>query len=172
VSDALVVPLPEVAMEATSRPTLEDVFRDHHAAVASLCRSLCRSQADADDAVQETFLAVHFALPSFRGHAQLSTWIHRIALRCALAVRTKRGLVAAADEDERVSEPHGQSDARLTLDRALARLPADHRAVLALFAVEGLSHREIAEILNVPEGTVWSRLHHARRRLIELLGSP
>jgi RNA polymerase sigma-70 factor (ECF subfamily) len=49
---------------------------------------------------------------------------------------------------------------------ALARLPAGPRAVLSLFAVEGLSHREIADILGIPEGTVWSRLHAARRKLI------
>jgi RNA polymerase sigma-70 factor (ECF subfamily) len=54
---------------------------------------------------------------------------------------------------------------------ALARLPAGPRAVLSLFAVEGLSHREIADILGVPEGTVWSRLHAARRMLIQSLSA-
>jgi RNA polymerase sigma-70 factor (ECF subfamily) len=52
---------------------------------------------------------------------------------------------------------------------AMLRLPAEHRAVLSLLALEGLSHREVAEVLGVPEGTVWSRLHAARRRLSEVL---
>jgi RNA polymerase sigma-70 factor (ECF subfamily) len=52
---------------------------------------------------------------------------------------------------------------------AVARLPAEPRAVLSLFAIEGLSHREIADILGVPEGTVWSRLHAARRALLEVV---
>jgi RNA polymerase sigma-70 factor (ECF subfamily) len=51
-------------------------------------------------------------------------------------------------------------------------LPAEHRAVLSLFALEGLSHREVADVLGVPEGTIWSRLHAARRRLSELMGRP
>ena len=49
--------------------------------------------------------------------------------------------------------------------RAMARLPTEQRAVLSLFALEGLKHKEIAEVLGVPEGTVWSRLHAARKRL-------
>jgi RNA polymerase sigma-70 factor, ECF subfamily len=60
-------------------------------------------------------------------------------------------------------------DAR-RLAAALARLPAEQRAVLSLFALDGLGHREIAEILGVPEGTVWSRLHGARKRLAAELG--
>jgi RNA polymerase sigma-70 factor (ECF subfamily) len=151
-------------------PTLEALFREHHQTVLGLALGLCRSRADAEDAVQETFLAVQQALPSFRGDAKLSTWLHRIALRCALAVRASRGAVSEAVEDARAVDPHGQTDARLALEPALASLPAEHRAVLALFAVQGLTHREIAEILNVPEGTVWSRLHAARRKLVEQLG--
>jgi RNA polymerase sigma-70 factor (ECF subfamily) len=56
------------------------------------------------------------------------------------------------------------------LAEAMNRLTADHRIVLSLFAVEGLTHTRIAEILGVPEGTVWSRLHTARRRLAAELG--
>lgn len=52
----------------------------------------------------------------------------------------------------------------------MARLPAELRAVLSLFALEGMKHREIAEVLGIPEGTVWSRLHRARKRLQEELG--
>jgi RNA polymerase sigma-70 factor (ECF subfamily) len=160
------MPLPGWLAPAATHPPLEDLFRQHHATVLGLCLGLCRSRADAEDAVQETFLAVQQALPSFRGEAQLSTWLHRIALRSALAVRARRGAVEEAGDDGRTVDPHRQSDARLALEPALATLPLEHRAVLALFAVQGLTHREIAEILGVPEGTVWSRLHAARRRLV------
>lgn len=63
-----------------------------------------------------------------------------------------------------------QNESATRLWRALSTLSADYRTVIALFAVEGLSHSEIAEILGVPEGTVWSRLHLARKRLAEKLG--
>jgi RNA polymerase sigma-70 factor (ECF subfamily) len=153
------------ASEAERRAAFEQVFREHHARVFALCWQLCGHRAEAEDALQETFLAVHAALPTFRGEARLSTFIHRIALRCAFKARAKR-LPTVEAEPERAGEHPGEAHARRdALQRALRTLSAEHRAVLALFAVEGLSHAEIAEILGVPEGTVWSRLHAAKRRL-------
>lgn len=72
--------------------------------------------------------------------------------------------------DRTEAELLARDEARRTL-AALQQLTADHRAVLSLFALEGLSHREVAEVLGVPEGTIWSRLHGARKRLAELMGA-
>ena len=145
----------------------EDVFAAHRGQVFSLSFGLTGDRADAEDATQETFLAVLRALPGFRGECRISTWVYRIAIRSALRVRARRPRTESLE-----FEPAGESrDPALVSERArqvrkaLARLTADHRAVLALFSLDGLSHREIAETLGIPEGTVWSRLHLARKKL-------
>jgi RNA polymerase sigma-70 factor (ECF subfamily) len=130
-------------------------------------------RADAEDAVQEVFVAVHRGLPGFAGASRLSTWIYRIALRAALHTRARRQDGEPLDPE--TSGGGGEADmasrdeARRVAS-AMALLPAGPRTVLSLFAVEGLSHREIADILGIPEGTVWSRLHAARRMLVASLG--
>ena len=151
---------------------LRRLFRALREPVHALCLHVTGRRADADDATQEVFLAVHAALPRFRGECRLSTWVYRIALRAAFRTRARRreghpldpetpggggeGEMASRDEARRIGE-------------AVGRLPAGPRAVIALFAVEGLSHREIADVLGIPEGTVWSRLHAARKMLAEVL---
>lgn len=156
-----------------SRAEREEAFAEIYAAfcepVHGLCRSLC-APADADDALQETFCAVLAGLGRFRGESSLSTWIYRIAIRSAVRVRARsrrhapvepareRAAPAAADPLVAREEHEG-------IDAALARLSLEHRLVLALFAVEGLPQAEIARILGVAEGTVWSRLCRARKRL-------
>ena len=136
----------------------------------ALCLHLTGRHADAEDAVQEVLVAVHRGLPEFRGASRLTTWVYRIALRAAFQARARRRDGEPLDPET----PGGGGEAEMaTRDRArrvsaaVARLPAEARAVLSLFAVEGLPHREIADILGVPEGTVWSRLHAARRALLE-----
>ncbi len=146
----------------------EAVFLAMRDPLFGLCLHLAGSRAEAEDAVQETFLAVHRALPEFRGDARLSTWIWRIAIRAALRVRSRRPATDAVDDDRVGAAPANPGVAREERDRlrsALDGLSADHRLVLSLFAVEGLSHKEIAELLAIPEGTVWSRLHLARKQV-------
>jgi RNA polymerase sigma-70 factor, ECF subfamily len=147
------------------------LFRALREPILALCLHLTGRRTDAEDALQDAFLAVHRGLPAFRGEARVATWVWRIALRAALQVRARR-----RDHDELDPETPAAGGAALEardearrVQRALASLPAEPRAVLSLFAVEGLAHREIAEILGVPEGTVWSRLHGARRQLAEAL---
>jgi RNA polymerase sigma-70 factor (ECF subfamily) len=148
-----------------------------HAPVFRLCLHLTGNRADAEDALQETLLALHRALPGFRGESQLSTWAYRIALRVALQVRARRPSHTQPLEEgsEALRFPDGsvppdrlaaarQESSRLLA--AMARLSAEHRAVLSLFALEGLSHAQIAAVLGIPEGTVWSRLHLARKKLM------
>ena len=146
-------------------PTFEQTYADCRRHVHSLCVNVLGNNADAQDAFQETFMAVAQALPSFRGDANIKTWIHRIAIRTALKLRARR---RTHDEiDDRVATPdYVQTD---SMTRALDALSFEHRVVLALFAVAGLTHAEIAETLGIPEGTVWSRLHHAKQKLAQLL---
>jgi RNA polymerase sigma-70 factor (ECF subfamily) len=154
-------------MTEQGAPSFDAVYAEHRSRVLGLCLHVVGNAADAEDAVQEALLAVHSGLPRFRGECLLSTWIYRIALRTALRVRARRPRTIPLDF-EPSHEPRNPA-----LDRersrqvhvALSRLTAEHRAVLALFSLDGLSHREIAETLGIPEGTVWSRLHLARKKL-------
>lgn len=144
-----------------------EIYRAYAPKVRGLCALLLRGRGEIDDALQETFIAVAGALHTYRGEARLSTWIFRIAVRTSLRV-AGRARVHEPLEDEPAA-PNADLETSRRLRAAMAELPAEQRAALALFSIEGLRHGEIAEILGVPEGTVWSRLHAARRRLAALL---
>jgi len=150
---------------------------------------------EAEELTQEVFVKVDKALKEFRGEAQLSTWIYRIATNAALdrlrhpSYRQRaRECVPVDASTESMTEFPDQNvwtgETRQDVDQQLIRLemnscireyieqlPADYRAVLALSEVEGLKNREIAEILGVSLETVKIRLHRARARLKESLGS-
>ena len=145
-----------------------EVFERFRGRVLSLCLHLTGSTTDAEDAAQEVFLAIFRDLPTFRGESRLSTWIYRIAVRIAFRVKAKhprRTILLELDPAVETPDPAIQQERSRQLAGALARLSADHRTVLALFSLDGLSHREVAETLGIPEGTVWSRLHLARKKL-------
>lgn len=156
------------------RIAFSTLYRALRGSVLSFGLHLTGRPADAEDVLQETFLQVYRGLANFRGDSRISTWVFQIALRAGLQVRARRRDHAAVDPETPM--PQDTEAAILARDQAsrlraaVADLPADHRAVLALFAVEGLGHRAIAEVLGIPEGTVWSRLHTARRRLAEVVG--
>ncbi len=140
----------------------------------SLCLRILGSRAAAEDALQDVFLTIHSGLPRFRGDSSISTWAYRIATRIAIRQRTRAGAWTEIDDEttQGADLPATATvDARLALS-AIAKLPTKHRVVLALFAIDGLTHKEIADILGVPEGTVWSRLHNARKSVMEELSSP
>jgi RNA polymerase sigma-70 factor (ECF subfamily) len=140
--------------------------------VFRICRSLLGQDADAEDATQEVFLKVHAHAAQFAGRSRFSTWVHRIAVHhCYWRLRQRRArnarttpppdfahLAGGPDEIERI-------DARDLADRLLAGLPEDQRTVVVLREIEGLSYQEIAETLEIPIGTVMSRLNRARHRL-------
>jgi RNA polymerase sigma-70 factor (ECF subfamily) len=157
---------------AAAQKKLFELFREP---LFGLCLHLCGNRASAEDALQESFVSVFGALSTFRGEARVSTWMYRIAVREALRQRAREAARRTEVMEQEPAAPFEGDPAILreesdALRRALGRLSADHRTVVSLFAVEGLSHREIGEILGLPEGTVWSRLHAARKRLAAELG--
>lgn len=147
----------------TSSP--DEVFREHFHSVYRLALSLSGNHADAEDITQEAFVAIIRSLPAFRGDATLSTWIYRITLRVGTRWLARRGAATS------VAPPLCAVDESIPIDliNALRKLPINLRMVIQLVAIEGLSHAEAAEVLAVPEGTVASRMHYARKRLGELL---
>jgi RNA polymerase sigma-70 factor (ECF subfamily) len=149
-----------------------ELFARYRLRVFGLCRHIVATRADAEDATQEVFFALHRALPSFRGDSSLGTFVHRIAVRVAIRYRGKPrpdgGPLGDAPAPTTADPVEARQDHE-RLWRALGQLSIEHRTVLGLFAVEELGHREIAAVLGIPEGTVWSRLHLARKRLAALL---
>ncbi len=141
-----------------------------HRPLFAVCESITQHRADAEDALQEAYVAAHRGLAGFRGDSRLGTWMYRIAIRAALRQRARRrrradhALASEPIDPRTLAGPENVDAERVR--RALGRLSAEHRTVLALFCVEDHSHEEIAEVLGVPVGTAWSRLHHARKRLV------
>lgn len=153
---------------------ITELFREHHAKLLALCLHLTGNKADAEDALQEAFISAARAIDGFRGEAKLSTWIYRIAIREALRQKSRSRARSTELLDPAIGgdDPRKRFEQRDELQRALAQLGAEHRTVICLFAIDGLTHKEIAEILNLPEGTIWSRLHTARKKLAAALSLP
>jgi RNA polymerase sigma-70 factor (ECF subfamily) len=127
----------------------------------------------AKDVAQDVFIAVFRGLTKFRGESSLKTWIYQITLRTAgrHSVKRKKRPATGLDFDElHGGEPADSAATLAELSAALAALPLEARTVLALVAIEGLSHEAAAEVLGIPVGTVWSRLHNARRKLAAAMG--
>lgn len=139
---------------------------------------------DAADVVQDAFLNAYQSLNSFKGDSEFFTWLYRIAFNAAISLRRKRKAVLSFDggpDDKGVTEPIDPSEygrPGVALERneedahvmaALDRLSVEHRVVLVLKDLEGQKYEEIAVILDVPIGTVRSRLHRARLELRDLL---
>jgi RNA polymerase sigma-70 factor (ECF subfamily) len=140
---------------------------------------------DARDVVQEALLHAYQSLDGFKGDALFFTWLYRIAVNTAISLKRKKQRVTASLDSgrpgEAAAEPadpsaHGrpghaleQEEQGRRVQRALARLSPEHRAVLVMKDVEGQKYEAIAGVLQVPVGTVRSRLHRARMELRELL---
>lgn len=158
-----------------SSAELETLCREHYPYVRRLAFSLVGDGALADDVTQDTFLAVVRGIESFRGDADIRTWLYRITVRIAgrLLARRRRLPAASLDADALAASSRIEGQVEFVeLVRALRRLPLAARSVLALSAIEGLSHQEIADVLGIPVGTVGSRLHNARRVLLRRLSPP
>ncbi len=155
----------------------EELYRQHAARLYNVALRMLGNGADAEDAVQDTFLAAHKRLDSFRGEAALGTWLYRLAVnQCLDRLRSRAGREQFAtdslDEPTRVWQPAARADRpveRMDLKSAIARLPEGSRSVFVLHDVEGLEHREIGTLLGISEGTSKSQLHKARLRLREML---
>ena len=142
--------------------------------VLAVVRRLAGDDALAEDWAQEAWIRAIRALPTFRGDAQFSTWLHRIAVNSALHGRRSRDRKAGREapmDDEVVTLRPKDADAllRLRLERAMERLPDGMRRVLVLHDVEGYTHEEIGEMLGIAPGTCKSQLFKARAKMRAML---
>jgi RNA polymerase sigma-70 factor (ECF subfamily) len=164
------------------RMAIGEAYAAHHAAVRAFARRLVGDEAAAEDIVHDVFVALPGAVARYRGESPLRGFLIGVAANRArhhvrAAMRRRRAMERLAEHDER-REPGGDpgKDAmrRRLADRlsaALDELPLDQRVTFVLCEVEQRSSMEVATILDVPDGTVRSRLFHARKRLRELLAA-
>ena len=168
--------------QAGDRAALDTLLRRHYDRIYGLCRRMTGGDADAADAAQEALIAIVRGLPRFDGRAAFSTWAYRVATNACLDEirrRRRRPDPAEVGTDGSAPAPRGEpgladsvSD-RLDIDAALVRLPVEFRAVVVLRDHLGMDYAAIAEALDIPIGTVRSRLARGRAALADLLlGNP
>jgi RNA polymerase sigma-70 factor, ECF subfamily len=154
------------------------LHRKYFPVAAAFLRKLGVRERDLEDATQDVFLQMYKYLPRFRRQAELSTWLYRLCITQARHTRRRvrvtealLSILSLMPTSALLSEPAFSEDlARKRIAQALATLPEGERAVFVLYEMEGLPGKQIAEIVNCPEATVWRRLHYARRTFREVLG--
>ena len=182
----------ELVMQACqgSAPAFAAIIRQNNRRLYRIARSILKDDAEAEEALQETYLLAFANLHRFRGAAKLSTWLARIAVNEALG-RLRRQRSASANglpDTERLSpdastplwngggraSPEAQAaqnELKRLLEAAIDRLPSAFRVIFILCAIEQMSIEDAAAALNIPENTVKTRLYRARQMLRESLGS-
>jgi len=164
----------------------EPLVEKYRQRVYRLAYNILRDSEEAWDVSQDAFIRAFQALATFRGDSAFYTWLFRIVINVARDRARQHAARGRAFGTERVEEEDwdraladqgiapdthaAQVEERERIGRALSTLSEQHQAIIMLSDLEGLSYREIAEVLNIPMGTVMSRLHNARRRLRDALG--
>jgi RNA polymerase sigma-70 factor (ECF subfamily) len=171
------------AAQSGDRNALDQLLRRHYDRIHAVCRRVAGGTRDADDACQEALIKITRNLPRFDGRSSFATWAYRIATNASLDELRKRkrrpALHSVRDDDEgdpqsEIIDPMAEkrlqhvSD-RLILDEALAGLPDDLKAAVVLRDVADLDYKEIAEALEIPVGTVKSRIARGRAALAKSL---
>ena len=163
---------------------LDELYRRHREAAYGIAYRLVGSREDALEVVQESFIHVMRGIQTFRGQSSFRTWLYRIVTHAALDYRRWRALrVADSLDSDTSTEPAALAtdrspqdaaadrDLGAAIDKALSNISEKNRAALILYAIEGMSYKEVAEVLGISIGTVMSRIFNARQRLRELLAT-
>ena len=185
------------AAQAGDRAALDALLRRHHDRLWRLCRRVVGNDHDAEDALQEALVAIARGIRAFDGRAAFSTWSYRVATNACLDElrrRRRRPLLGTSadasgsgllDPLARLDGHHpafgtgdasgdaalAATDGRLDVDAALARIPHDFRVAVVLRDLCDLDYAEIGRILDLPAGTVRSRIARGRGQLADLLGN-
>lgn len=163
------------------RAALDQLLRRHYDKIYAVCRRVTGNASDADDACQEALIKITRSLPRFDGRSSFGTWAYRIATNASLDELRKRkrrpSLHSVRGDDDQAPEVvdplaakqvEAVSD-RMALDEALAELSEDFRHAVILRDVADLDYSEIAEVLDVPVGTVKSRIARGRSTMADRL---
>jgi len=163
--------------QSGDRNAFSELVRTHAQGVLNVIYRMCGDMQIAEDAAQETFIQAWLRLQSYRPQASLRNWLYRIAVNTAIdMLRKEKRILPSAIEDLNLTDSGpgpetlvANSERTEMVQEAILALPDASRAVLVLREFEGLSYQEIAESLDIPVGTVMSRLNYARKLLREKL---
>jgi RNA polymerase sigma-70 factor (ECF subfamily) len=172
-------PVNERVLVERCRSGDESAFQElvdrHKGLVFALIARTVQDRSRAEDLAQEVFLRVHRGLPYFRGEARLSTWIYRIVANVCVQdqgrptplslddARTAPAVPSASDRQ------FGDFELRDRLEKAIARLPANYRLLIAAHYLDGVTYEDLAAALDLPLGTVKTQLYRAKQQLRRML---
>ena len=159
--------------QSGERNAFSELVRIHAQGVFNVIYRMCGDRQTAEDATQETFIQAWMHLLSYRPRTPLRNWLYRIAVNTATdMLRKQKHILPTAVEDFYLTDPgpgpetlFSQREQAALVQKAILSLPDASRAVLVLREYEGLSYHEIADALDIPVGTVMSRLNYARSLL-------
>ncbi|MFH2006888.1 MAG: sigma-70 family RNA polymerase sigma factor [bacterium] len=168
----------------------EILVKRYQRKVHALANGILRNPEDALDITQEAFVKVHRYLDKFQGQASFYTWLYRIVVNLCIDHLRKSGRAHSVEYDDAIDRTHGVlaaadivpsrlktnpvaalEDKQLLerIQQGLSELSPNHRAVIVMRELEGLSYKEMAKIMRCSKGTIMSRLFHARKRLQDFL---
>lgn len=167
----------------------DELVTRHRGKVYAMIRNMVKNDADAWDLSQEAFIKAWKALPRFEARARFSTWLFRISHNVVYDWVRKRKIESAGELNDEIfdrdkidasaktapafvdtpDDALANRELRDTIEEALGKLSVEHREVVVLKDVQGLSYKEIAEVMECTLGTVMSRLYYARQKLQNLL---
>lgn len=178
-------------LQSGDRSAFRELYDRYQRRAFSIAFGMVKNESDARDIVQDAFIKAYRNIASFQGTAAFYTWFYRIVFNVAIDhTRKKRPDRGNGYQDELKQDEDGRAaegavlpnilegnprrtllrkELSQALDEALNTLPEHHRAVILLREVDGLSYEEMAEILDIPKGTIMSRLFHARKKMQEAL---
>jgi len=169
--------------QAGDRDAVQQLLERYERRLLSVIIGMVRNPEDAREILQETFVRAFRNLDGFKGESSFYTWIYRIAMNLAIDHQRRGGKRPLVEFDDNVGvkeDAVGEGSATLGIDpfknvrsrelgkkifEAIESLTPDHRAVILLREIDGLSYEEISEVLDCSLGTVMSRLHYARKKL-------
>ena len=169
---------------AGDQAAFRELVKRYQQKAYGIALSMLRNADDAMDVTQEAFIKVHRYLDNFKGSSSFYTWLYRITVNLCIDHIRKNKKAQTVEYEDAMDHDEAQGgellpstmdmdparnldrrELRELIDRALERLSPTHRAVILMREVEGLSYREMAEVMEVSMGTIMSRLFHARRRM-------
>ncbi len=175
------------ASQAGDREAFDYLMEKYRDVVYSVAYRFARDQDLAMDLAQDTFIRAYKGIKSFKGRSSLSTWLYRIAMNTCIDWTRKQSRSVASQavpeevaeyaDSEPITRKPGRGPAKQVLTAELGEqiqiaidaLPDYHRSVFVLYEIEGMSYKEIADIVGCSIGTVMSRLHYARKKLRTML---